>query len=165
MEFFCLKTTAVTFVAWSPRKRSDFTDAYWKELWHYYDHETGTDDVAAYLAQIDLTSFNPKAPPPQTPAFWDIVSAGQPPEDAEMADALDRLKNPDAVTLIKSSTPPKTAYGTPNEFGRWLGERGNRRRIPHRLETCGYVRSAIPPPMTGCGRSTGAGRPFTRSAP
>jgi hypothetical protein len=76
------------FVAWSPRKREDFTDAYWQELWRYYDHETGSADVAAYLAQIELTSFNPKAPPPQTPAFWDIVSAGHQPEDAEMADAV-----------------------------------------------------------------------------
>jgi len=57
------------FIAWSPRKRGDFTEAYWTELWRYYDNEGGNADVAAYLTQLDLAAFNPKAPPPQTPAF------------------------------------------------------------------------------------------------
>jgi hypothetical protein len=29
------------FVAWSPRKRSDFPDSYWRERWHYYSEEGG----------------------------------------------------------------------------------------------------------------------------
>jgi uncharacterized protein DUF5906 len=127
------------FVAWSPRKRRDFTNTYWTELWHYYDRDGGTDDVAAFLAQIDLSSFNPKAPPPQTPAFWDIVSVGRQPEDAEMADALDLLNNPNAVTLTQIINNTKNSFGQPSDFGLWLSDRANRRRIAHRLETCGYV--------------------------
>ena len=45
--------------------------------------------------------FDPKAPPPKTPAFWDIVDANRAPEDAELADVLDKLGNPDATTLIQ----------------------------------------------------------------
>jgi hypothetical protein len=51
--------------------------------------------VAAYLASLDISGFNPKAPPPKTPAFWAIV-ANRAPEDAELADVLDGLGNPNA---------------------------------------------------------------------
>ena len=61
----------------------------------------GMRHVAAYLARLDLSDFNPKAPPPKTAAFWDIVDANRAPEDAELADVLDRLGNPDATTLIR----------------------------------------------------------------
>ena len=40
-----------------------------------------------------------KAPPQKTPAFWDTVDATRAP-DAELVDVLDRLGNPDAVTII-----------------------------------------------------------------
>jgi hypothetical protein len=50
-----------------------------------------------------------------------------------MADALDRLGTPAAVTL--SAIQMKAAP----EFSEWLRDRRNRRRIPHRLDECGYV--------------------------
>jgi hypothetical protein len=31
--------------------------------------------VAAYLATLDISTFDPKAPPPKTDAFWAIVDA------------------------------------------------------------------------------------------
>lgn len=126
-------------IAWSPRKKGEFPESYWRELWAYYDGEDGDRDVAAYLAALDLSDFNPKAPPPQTPAFWDIVAAGHHPEDAEMADTLERLGNPEAVTLNQIINKTKNAYGEPSDFGRWLSDRANRRQILHRLETCGYM--------------------------
>jgi hypothetical protein len=55
--------------------------------------------VAAYLAGLDLGGFDPKAPPPKTQAFWEIVDASRAPEDDEMQDAIDRLGAPDALTL------------------------------------------------------------------
>ena len=85
------------------------------------------------MAQLDITAFDPKAPPPKTPAFWDIVDAGRAPEDAELADVLDRLGNPDATTIIRI-----TNEATGGFLG-WIGDRKNRRVIPHRLERCGYV--------------------------
>jgi hypothetical protein len=89
--------------------------------------------VAAYLAGLDISTFDSKAPPPKTAAFWDIVAASQAPEDAELADLLDDLGNPDAVTLVRLTD---RAAG---DLGIWLSDRKNRRVIPHRLEKCGYV--------------------------
>ena len=112
--------------------KEDFTDAYWSGLWSWYN--TGGDrHVAAYLAELDISSFNPKTPPPKTAAFWDIVDANRAPEDAELADVLDKLCNPAATTVIRITNE---AAG---DFGEWIKDRKNRRAIPHRLEKCGYV--------------------------
>jgi hypothetical protein len=121
------------YVAWSELTKEDFSTDYWKTLWGWYE-EGGYRHVAAYLAQLDISSFDAKAPPPKTTAFWDIVDANRAPEDAELADTLDQMKNPDAVTLRDLTN---NANGT---FLDWIRDRKHRRAIPHRLENCGYVR-------------------------
>jgi hypothetical protein len=120
------------FVAWSDLTKDDFVRDYWKTLWRWYE-SGGDGHVAAYLAELDISSFDPKAPPPKTPAFWDIVDANRAPEDAELADVLDQMKNPDAATLTDI-----TNHATGN-FKNWIEDRRNRRAIPHRVEKCGYV--------------------------
>jgi Family of unknown function (DUF5906) len=120
------------YVAWSKFTKEDFTPDYWNQLWGWY-HAEGFEHVAAYLADLDLSSFDPKAPPPKTPAWWDIVSANSAPEDAELTDVIDRLGNPNAVTLKQLIVAAK------GEAAEWLMDRKNRRAIPHRLERCGYV--------------------------
>jgi Family of unknown function (DUF5906) len=121
------------FVAWSNLTKESFVADYWVALWNWYHNSGGIQHVAAYLAELDLTEFDPKAPPPKTPAFWDIVDASRAPEDAELADTLDTLGSPDAATLDQIRN---VAAG---DFGQWLADRKNRRAIPHRLEQCGYV--------------------------
>jgi hypothetical protein len=130
------------FVAWSDLTKDDFEETYWNEIWQWYD-SGGDGHVAAYLAQLDISGFNPKAPPPKTAAFWAIVDANRASEDAELADALDLLGNPDAVTIdrIKSVAAP--------DFVLWLKDRKNRRAIPHRFEQCGYT------PVRNDARDTG----------
>jgi hypothetical protein len=120
------------YVAWSNFTKEDFAPDYWNEIWSWY-YAGGFEHVAAYLAELNITSFDPKAPPPKTPAFWDIVSASTAPEDAELADVIDKLGNPDALTLKQLIT---AAMGG---IADWLMERKNRRALPHRLERCGYV--------------------------
>lgn len=120
------------YVAWSDMKREDFSEDYWRTLWQWYE-SGGYGHVAAYLTELDLSAFDPKAPPPKTEAFWDIVNASRSPEDAELADLLDTLGNPLAFTLTRLQT---AATG---DLVIWLTERKNRRLIPHRLETCGYT--------------------------
>jgi hypothetical protein len=120
------------FVAWSEAKQKDFPDKYWNELWQWYERE-GFGHVAAYLAGLDLSGFDPKAPPPKTPAFWAIADANRAPEDAELADVLDTLEQPGAVTL------DMLISRAPSGLEDWLRDRKNRRAIPHRLEQCGYV--------------------------
>jgi hypothetical protein len=120
------------YVAWSDLKEQDFKDGYWAELWGYYD-QGGDRDVAAYLAEFDLSGFDPKAPPRKTPAFWAIVDANRAPEASELADVLDGLGNPSVTTLRRVQN---AATG---EFETFLKDRRNRRQIPHRFEQCGYV--------------------------
>jgi Family of unknown function (DUF5906) len=120
------------YVAWSDAEKEDFAADYWTTLWGWYEHG-GYGHVAAYLASLDISAFDPKAPPPKTAAFWDIVDASRAPEDAELADVLDRLGNPDATTLVRVQN---AATG---DFETWLRDRRNRRQLPYRFEQCGYV--------------------------
>jgi hypothetical protein len=120
------------FVAWSDRTKEDFAPSYWNGLWSWY-RSGGDRHVAAYLAKLDISAFDPKAPPPKTPAFWAIVDANRSPEDAELADVLDRIGKPNAVTVSWIATFAEA------ELGQWIRDRKNRRMIPHRLEGCGYV--------------------------
>jgi hypothetical protein len=121
------------YVAWSALTKEDFASDYWPKLWGWYQ-SGGLEHVAAYLAEFDISGFDPKAPPPKTPAFRSIVDAGNQPEDAELADALDALGRLDKVTLAE------IRQAADSEFDEWLGDRRNRRVIPHRMERCGYVR-------------------------
>jgi hypothetical protein len=121
------------YVAWSNFSKEDFTPEYWNQIWGWYHTGGGFEHVAAYLAEFDISGFDPKAPPPQTSAWWEIVSTNQPPEDAELADAIDTLGKPAALTikqLIGAAT---------GGLAEWLSERKSRRALPHRLERCGYV--------------------------
>jgi hypothetical protein len=140
------------YVAWSDLAKEDFGSDYWIRLWTYYGNG-GLGHVAAYLAQLDLDGFDPKAPPPKTEAFWQIVNANRAPEDAELADVIDALGEdakdgplpPLALTLAAVASKatelaPTDKNGNPERgsFAAWLGDRRNRRQIPHRFEQCGY---------------------------
>jgi hypothetical protein len=120
------------FVAWSNATKEDFTADYWNRLWGWFADD-GYGIVAHYLDNYDLRDFDPKAPPPKTDAFWAMVDISRPSEDAEMADAIDALGTPDAVTLPMVMT--KAATG----FADWLRDRKNRRNIGHRFDACKYV--------------------------
>ncbi|MBH5369902.1 primase-helicase family protein, partial [Bradyrhizobium glycinis] len=130
------------FVAWSARTKDDFGPDYWNKLYNWFGHG-GSEIVAHHLATLDLTDFDPKAPPPKTRAFWEMVDSSRAPEDAEMADALDALGKPDAVTVGHVLTRAASS------FGEWLQDRRNRRKIPHRFEECDYV--AVRNPSAGDG--------------
>jgi hypothetical protein len=125
------------YVAWSHMTKQDFTPDYWSSLYRWYEDE-GYRNVAAYLMQLDLAGFNAKAPPPATAAFHAIVDANRAPEDAELADTLDQIANGgprvNAVTI-----PMLVAHAATEDFRSWLLDRKNRRVIPYRLESAGYV--------------------------
>jgi hypothetical protein len=121
------------YVAWSDLTKDDFPAEYWNNLYGWYN-SGGDRHVAAFLAQRNLASFNPKAPPPKTNAFLEIVNASRAPEDAELADVLDKLGWPKAITLARLQNAADDIA-----FSDWLKDRKNRRTIPHRLEEAGYV--------------------------
>jgi len=120
------------FVAWSDLSKDDFQPGYWTRLYRWFN-EGGRAHVAAFLREYDLTGFDPKAPPPKTAAFWDLVDADRAPEDAELADVLDRLGNPSVVTLQDLAGPFSTG------LSEWLKDRKNQRQVPHRMQSAGYV--------------------------
>jgi hypothetical protein len=125
------------YVASSDLTSENFPQEYWESLWAWYD-EGGFQHVAAYLQTLDLSAFDPKTPPLKTEAFWNIVNANQPPEDGELADALDLLDNPPAVSI---SEIVRVAGGNSEKSSLvgFLTERKNSRAIPHRMEACGYA--------------------------
>jgi hypothetical protein len=120
------------FVAWSDLTKDDFVETYWTILWRFYANG-GDRHVAAYLSELDISEFNPKAPPLKTAAFWDIVDANRSPEDAELADVMDLIGNPSATTILS------IADAADSDLSQWIKDRKNRRVIPHRLEKVGYV--------------------------
>lgn len=121
------------FVAWSDLTRDAFPDGYWRDFYAWYA-AGGIANVAAWLGKVDLSSFDAKAPPPKTAAWHDIVAANRAPEDAEMADAIEALGNPQALTISKLASTTSSA-----SFRDFLTDRRNARQIPHRLEAAGYV--------------------------
>jgi Primase C terminal 2 (PriCT-2)/RepB DNA-primase N-terminal domain/Family of unknown function (DUF5906) len=129
------------YVAWTEVMPGDFDEGYWRDLWGWYENG-GYAHVAAYLAAHDISDFNPKAPPPKTPAFWEIVEINRSPEDSEMADAIDRLGKDDGnggVVTPDALTIDMVKKAAPLELDDWLRDRRNARQIPHRLSACGYV--------------------------
>ncbi len=128
------------YVAWSDVLPSAFdsrpgagdASAYFDALWNWYEKEGGFSDIAAYLAMLDLSGFNAKAPPPKTPAFWAIVDANRPTEEAEIMDALDMLNNPDAITVDSLITVANA------DLFAFIKERKNRKAVSYRIVDAGY---------------------------
>jgi hypothetical protein len=119
------------YVAWSELTKEDFQQEYWTTLWQWFE-TGGVGQVCAYLNTLDLSDFNPKAPPPKTAAFFEIVNANRAPEEAELADAIDLLGNPNAITIDMLMTKCM------DEMVEWLRDTKNKKRISHRLESIGY---------------------------
>jgi phage/plasmid primase-like uncharacterized protein len=122
------------YVGWSELDKDNFDENYWKDMWGWYERG-GTWDVVDYLMSLDLSKFDPKAPPPKTQAFWEIVDSGRPSEDAEISDLLDDLGKPDALTIADLSAATRYSSG----LAEWLSDRKSRRAIPHRMESAGYM--------------------------
>ena len=101
--------------------KEDFSQDYWNWLWHWYKSEGGFGHVAAFLAEYSLSGFNPKAPT--------ITDAHRAPEDAELADVLDKLGDPEVEIMARA----KSGLA---EFYLWLRDRKNRRITEHRMEKC-----------------------------
>jgi hypothetical protein len=132
-----------TYVAWSKSKREDFNTDYWDRLWAWYLEQDGIRKVAAFLKTYDLSCFNAKAPPPRTPAFFEIVASGVPQEELELLDLIERLGEPDALT-IRQLSDKASKDSELFDLASQLEDRTKRKAIAHRLEACGYVLTKNP---------------------
>jgi hypothetical protein len=141
------------YIAWSELTKNDFPGDYWTNMRRWYK-AGGNGHVATYLRDLNLTSFDAKAPPPQTKAMLDIVDASMAPENSELDDALDELKE----TLKDESTPctlqmiANTVKGAAME---WLLDRKSRRTVPHRMAEVGYIPVRNPKDKQGRWRING----------
>ena len=124
------------FVAWSGLERSEFDAGYWRSLYGWYSR-SGFGHVCQFLATLDLTEFDPKAPPPKTAAFWAIVQAGDAPEGGQLRDILDRLGNPPALVVLDLIEGARDLGML--DLSEELRDPKGRRATPHRLDRVGYV--------------------------
>ena len=140
------------FVAWSELTREDFDPEYWRTLYGWYQNG-GIGHVCEFLRSVDLSAFDPKAPPPKTAAWHRMVDAGRSPEDGELSDALDRYAETHQVGPVAewpaAITISQIADNASQEFANWLQDRRNSRQVPHRMEAVGYV------PVRNTGQSDG----------
>jgi hypothetical protein len=123
------------YVSWSNIQPEQFSARYWNEFWYWYQ-AGGFGHVAVYLHEYDLSGFDPKAPPAKTDAFGAMVDVNRGSEEAELADAIDDLSNPDALTILQLVA---VAPGLD-----WLTDHKARAAMSHRLARCGYVRHRNP---------------------
>src|SRR5262249_45821445 len=101
---------------------------YWDWLWGWYEGG-GFANVAAYLATLDISAFNAKAPPRRTAAFEDVVAASRPSEANELADIIDLMGRPAVVTGVD------IGHRYPSDpVVQWLKDRKNSRSVPNRSD-------------------------------
>jgi hypothetical protein len=143
------------YVAWSNCTKDDFDDAYWSELWGWYE-AGGIGHVVSYLQSLPLDDFNAKAPPPKTPAFWEIVSSNQAPEDAELSDALEDLNLGNKKWAVTIEMVANAAFDAGAiDFSAWLKDRKNSRAVRHKLDKAGWVATRNPDRQDGLWRVNG----------
>jgi len=118
------------YVTFSERRSEEFSAEYWNEFWTWYE-AGGFAHVAALLYQRDLSGFDPKAEPPKTPAFRYMVTASRGAGYNELADAIDALGNPQALTINELMVK---APGL-----EWLRDVPKRGALTHRITDCNYV--------------------------
>jgi len=119
------------YLAFSERRTEDFDATFWNDFWNWYKNEDGLKHVVALLHQYDLTNFDPKAAPRKTPAFWLMVETDRGEPHGELADAIDALGNPKALTINQLMVQ---APGL-----EWLRDLKMRRIVRKRLDDSGYV--------------------------
>jgi hypothetical protein len=149
------------YVAWSPLKPADISPGYFTNLWAWYAERdstgaSGFDHVAAFLRDYDLAAFDPKATPPKTPAFFEIVGANQAPEESELVALLAIMGDPiglnepgtvtmpEAITLAQVVAAAGRDLEQFEELREWLAHRKNRRQVPGRFEKAGYAMTRNP---------------------
>lgn len=127
------------YVAWSYRTWEDWgyatqdelVEKYHGPLFDYFNEQGGNEQVTHYLRTLDLSKFNPKAPPPRTAAWHEIVNARLDPDTKKLQCILDGMDNPPGVTVAAVSRADT------KHTLEWMG--GNRSKVSEDFEDCGYV--------------------------
>lgn len=134
------------FVAWSDAGREMFSPEYWTNFWAWLNGG-GAAHVVAYLQALDLSRFDPKAPPPKTEAWHAIVSAGIAPEDAELGDLIAAMGSPAVLTFsdLQSAAFKNEMPSIVTD----LNDPRRRKAMVHRLDRANYRQVRNPDEKTG----------------
>lgn len=123
------------FVAWSDVDPKSYSADLWTDYWHWLKDGHGTHHVTAWLRQRDVSKWNPNAPPPRTPAWHVMAGANVSETDMELADALDMLGRPGALTLNLI----RHRAGVPTSLIDDIIDRRQSRQWPDRMRKAGYT--------------------------
>jgi hypothetical protein len=129
-------------VAWSECKPSDFAEGYFVELYRWYN-AGGFAHVKAYLDAVDLSAWDPKAPPPKGAAFRAIVAHNQSSAATNLGDLLDWYNYPfdDRPVIVTIRQLQKAAMQGGHHFDeafQLLNDKRYRKQLVHELRREGY---------------------------
>jgi hypothetical protein len=139
---FLPPTDRRSFVAWSACVRTDFDAGYFQRLHDWYSEPGTVAHIAAYLVTVDLADFDPKATPPETAAWRDIVGANQTTEASLLGDLVASLSAIDPQPVFTLDELREVALSDPTHFGELhelLNHSAKARILTHRLDDAGYT--------------------------
>ena len=123
------------YVAWSTAEKR--SASYFDRLWNWLQ-EGGKEAVMGYLLRLDIANFNPKAEPPKTEAWRQIVAAHANPEETALSDALeDDQGNRIQIATVREIIAA-AQFGGHADLAAMLMDRKNARKIRHLLESVGF---------------------------
>jgi len=134
------------FVCVSDRTAAEFGGDYFEMLYLWFANG-GNEAVAHYLATLPLDDFNAKAPPPKTPGWHQMVTAGLAPEQNDLTDAIERLGGPAVLTLAMV-----VSTGMGGELAAAMVDPRKRKNLPKRFADAGYVPVQNPDALKSGGR-------------
>jgi hypothetical protein len=106
-------------------------------FWDWYEKDDGFAKVARYLQHLDLSDFNPQGPPPKTEAFWAIVYANTGEETTDLAQLIEMMGSPKAVTLDMITDKARMTNGFEGT-AIWFCDPRHYRIVGTKFEDCGY---------------------------
>lgn len=134
------------FIIRSELRRADMPPDHHAQLAAWYD-AGGTEAVISWLLTLDVSGFNPKAPPPMTEAKASVIQFSADPLEAVMADLLDAMGRP-VVTDMGELARQAMKHGM--LFDELLPNVPRyRNRCTAWLRACGYRRVSSPDTSTG----------------
>lgn len=142
------------YVAWSESRKEDFDDQHWRDLWDWLN-SGGDAAVVGYLRGVDLSDFNPKAPPPKTDAFFAIVQSNANPDDVALVGITTREDGTKLPVVTLDTLAAAAMDAEDNDLFNALTDSKNRRRVPHMMERAGYVPVRNPDAKDGLWKISG----------
>lgn len=136
-----------SYVMHSPATKRE--PAYYRKYHDWLENQDGYEIVAAFLAERDISKFDPKDAPPMTSGKSAILSGWAPGDDG-ITEALDALGRPPVFFSVELNRAPQGEQFDSN--GGILSLIKNHRRLIHRMRAEGYFSNRHNPPIEFVGK-------------